>query len=160
MKHWLLLAALLPCRMALAQRQQAVFPPLLEASLQPVLSTTVVSNVAGVRYQYQLVHLNNDRIWLAPAWHGQAKLEPARRLFNPDAAGELDALLMNALNGVAAEGWELLEIRTATTPVEAVQKVERELRFNDPEQPVYKGTTSVQTSSETRYLFRRALPRP
>ncbi|GAB3293409.1 hypothetical protein GCM10027511_07360 [Hymenobacter humi] len=52
--------------------------------------------------------------------------------------GELDGLLLKAINEMAAEGWELLEIRAVSRPVEAVQKLERELQFNDPERPVYK----------------------
>ena len=156
MKHWLLWTALFPCHLALGQRAQPVFPPLPEASLQPTVSTTMVNNVPGVRYQYQLVHLDGNQIWLAPAWRGQTKLEPARKLFNYDIAGEVDGLLMNALNELSADGWELLEIRTATHPVEATQKVERDLQYNDPERPVYKSTTSIATSSQTRYLFRKA----
>ncbi|WP_345057184.1 hypothetical protein [Hymenobacter glaciei] len=59
----------------------------------------------GVRYQYQLLHLDNHRIWLALAWHGQTKLEPACQFINPNLTGELDALLMQTLNELAAAGW-------------------------------------------------------
>lgn len=156
MKHWLLWTALLPCHLALGQRAQTVFPSLPEASLQPTVSTTLVNNAAGVRYQYQLVHLDDSQIWLAPAWRGQIKLEPPRKLFNPNTTGELDGLLLNIMNELSADGWELLEIRTVTQPIQATQKVERDLQFNDPERPIYKGTTSIETSSQTRYLFRKA----
>ncbi|GAB3575792.1 hypothetical protein [Hymenobacter daeguensis] len=141
----------------MGQRAQTVFPPLPEASLQPTLSTTVVNNAAGVRYQYQLVHLDGSQIWLAPAWRGQTKLEPSHKFLNLNLTGELDGLLLNTLNELSAAGWELLEIRTATQPVLATQKVERDLQFNDPERPVYKGTTSIETASQTRYLFRKAM---
>ena len=158
MKYPLLWFALLMGPVALAQ-SYPMLPPLPEASLNATASTTTVSNAPGIRYQYQLVHLDNQRIWLAPAWRGQTKLEPTRKFLNPDAAGEIDGLLMQALNELAAEGWELLEIRTVVQPVEAVQKVERALKFNDPNTPVYTGTTSIETSSQTRYLFRRPLAR-
>ncbi|MBF9141223.1 hypothetical protein [Hymenobacter properus] len=158
MKTWLLWAALLPCRLAAAQVEHAaVVPPLPESSLHASVSTTTVHNVPGVRYQYQLVHFNNQQVRLAPAWHGQIKLEPARKLFNPDADAELDGLLLKTINELSAEGWELLEIRTETQPTSAVQQVERDLQFNDPQRPVYKATTSVSASSSTRYLFRKAL---
>jgi hypothetical protein len=157
MKHWLLWTALLPCHFALGQRTQVVLPPLPETSLQATSNITTVSNVAGVRYQYQLVHLDGNQIWLAPAWREQTKLEPSRKFLNYNMVGELDGLLMTTLNELSADGWDLLEIRTVTQPVEATQKVERDLQFNDPERPVYKGTTSIETSSQTRYLFRRAL---
>ena len=64
---------------------------------------------------------------------------------------------MQTLNELAAAGWELLEIRTVNQPVEVVQKLEKENKFNDPEKPVYTGTTSIATSSQTRYLLRKAL---
>ena len=159
MKLPLLCLALLTGPVALGQQAPA-FPPLPETSLMATTSTTTVRSEVGVRYQYQLVHLDNSRVWLAPAWRGQTKLEPARKFLNPDAAGDLDALLMQALNELAAEGWELLEIRTVSQPVEAVQKLKKELEFNDPNKPIYTSTTAIETSSQTRYLFRRALPRP
>ena len=157
MKYWLLFLTLLSGPLAMGQAMPPL-PPLPESSLQASTSTTTVTSVAGVRYQYQLVHLDNHQIWLAPAWRGQTKLEPARRFLNYEAQGELDGLLMTTLNQLAADGWDLLEIRSTTQPVEAVQKVERELQFNDPNRPRYTGTTSIATSSQTRYLFRRALP--
>ena len=159
MKLALLCLGLLVGPVALAQRP-AVLPPLPETSLLATTSVTAVPNEPGVRYQYQLVHLDNSRIWLAPAWRGQTRLEPANRLFNYNLASDVDGLLMQALNELAAEGWELLEIRTVTQPTEAVHKLEKENRFNDPERPVYTGTTSITTSTQTRYLLRRALPRP
>lgn len=159
MKFLFLCFALLPCRMAVAQPAPTpVIPPLPETSLQATSSTTTISNTPGVRYQYQLLHFDEREVRLAPAWHGQVKLESSRRLFNPDAAAELDGLLLTTINELTAEGWELLEIRSEIRPVEAVQKVERELQFNDPQRPVYKSTTSISTTSQTRYLFRRAQP--
>jgi hypothetical protein len=167
MKYWLLSLVLLSGPLAMGKAASPL-PPLPESSLQAATSTTTVTSVAGGRYQYQLVHLDNQQIWLAPAWHGQTKLAPARRFLNYEAQGELDGLLMTTLNQLAADGWDILEIRNTTRPVEAVQKVERELQFNNPNQPRYTGTTSIRTSSdrtssdrtssETRYLFRRALP--
>ena len=157
MKYWLLFLLLLSGPLAMGQAMHPL-PPLPESSLQTATSTTTVNSVAGVRYQYQLVHLDNQQIWLAPAWRGQTKLAPARWFLNYEAQGELDGLLMTTLNQLAADGWDLLEIRSTTRPVEAVQKVERELQYNDPNRPRYTGTTSIATSSETRYLFRRALP--
>ncbi|UOQ98372.1 hypothetical protein MUN81_02540 [Hymenobacter sp. 5317J-9] len=158
MKTWLLWAALLPARMAAAQSNHAsVIPPLPESSLQSSVSTTTVSSTPGVRYQYQLVQLDPWQVWLAPAWRDQIRLEPARKLFNPDSPGELDRLLLKTMNELAADGWELLEIRTEVRPTSAEQKVERDLQFNDPQRPVYKSTTSISTASHTRYLFRKAL---
>lgn len=145
--------------MAIAQQQHepSVLPPLPESSLQAAISTTIVSNAPNVRYQYQMVHLGRYEVWLAPAWHGQTKLQPRKNWLLYPEAGEVDALLMKALNEVAAEGWELVEIRTVSQPTGAVQKVERTLEHDDPNRPVYTGTTSITTSSETRYLFRKAL---
>ncbi|WP_035564774.1 hypothetical protein [Hymenobacter sp. IS2118] len=162
MRHWLLFAALLPCQLAVAQAgatlpPHTILPALPVASLQPTNSTTAVRSAAGVRYQYQLVHLDNRIIWLAPAWRGQTKREASRRLFNSNEVGELDGLLLKIINELSADGWELLEIQASTMPVEATQKIETELPFNDPTRPVYKGTTSIVTSSETRYLFRKAV---
>jgi hypothetical protein len=155
MKIALLCLALLAGPAAMAQRAP-VLPPLPETSLMATTTATTVRSEAGVRYQYQLVHLDNSRIWLAPAWRGQTKLEPARKFFNYDAVGEVDGLLMQTLNELAADGWELLEIQTVNRPLEAVQKLEKENKFNDPERPVYTGTTSISSSSETRYLLRKA----
>ena len=53
-------------------------------------------------------------LWLAPAWHGQTKLEASRRFFNSNEVGELDGLLLRTINELAADGWELLEIRTSS----------------------------------------------
>lgn len=160
MKPWLLWAALLPCRLAVAQSEHAsIIPPLPESSLQTTVNTTTVVSTPGVRYQYQLVHLDEWTVRMAPAWRGQTKLEPARKFLNPNIAGELDNLLLKTINELAAEGWELLEIRSESRPTSAEQKVERDLQYNDPQRPVYKGTTSISTSSQTRYFFRKALPR-
>ncbi|MFC7666980.1 hypothetical protein ACFQT0_05770 [Hymenobacter humi] len=88
MKNVLLwFAALLSCRVAAAQSipvppPLSVLPALPGTSMQLVVSTTTVSNAAGVRYQYQQVHLDDHRIWLAPAWRGQIKLEPTRKFLN------------------------------------------------------------------------------
>jgi hypothetical protein len=154
----LLLAALLPCRLAVSQSAHAPVPPLLpETSMRPTVTTTTLGNAAGLRYQYQLVHLESNCIWLAPAWRGQTKLEPARKFINYNFQGELDGLLMNTINELSADGWEFLEIRTAVRPVEATQKIEKDSRSTDPNSPVYTATTSFSTSSETRYLFRKAL---
>lgn len=159
MKPWLLWAALLPCRLAVAQSQHAgIIPPLPKSSLQASVSTTVVSSTPGVRYQYQLVHIDQWEVRLAPAWHGQTKMEPAHRFLNTNGPGELDGFLLKTINELAAEGWDLLEIRTESRPTGAEQKVERDLQFNDPQRPVYKGTTSISAVSQTRYLFRRELP--
>ena len=162
MKHWLLFAALLTYRLAAAQSgsatpPHAALPPLPESSPQPVMSSTAVTNAPSVRYQYRQVRLGDDRIWLAPAWRVATMQPLSRKLFNPNAAGELDELLLNTINELSADGWELLEIRALLQPTGAAQKLERRLLFSDPEQPVYEGTTTFSTSSETRYLFRKAL---
>ena len=158
MKIPLLCLALLAGPAALAQLAPA-FPPLPETSLVATIAATTVHNEVGVRYQYQLVHLTDDRVWLAPAWRGQIRLEPAQKFFNTNLAGDLDVLLMQTLNELAADGWELLEIRTINQPSHAVQELEKENKYNDPQRPVYTATTSIRTASETRYLFRRALPK-
>ena len=164
MKHsLLLLPLLLSCQLAAGQSAPGSYPdyvlaPLVESAMRRSESALVPVSAPGVRYQYQLVHLHNSEISLAPAWRGQTKLEPPRKFINPDFQSQLDGLLMNALNEIAADGWDLLEVHTVSQPVEAVHKVERELQFNDPNRPVYKGTTSISSTSHTRYLFRRALP--
>ena len=162
MKHLLLFAALLTGPAVAAQSRTplpplAALPALPETSMKPVMSTTTVANAPGVRYRYQQVHLDNGHIWLAPAWRGQTKLAPSRRLFNTEAVGELDGCLLQTINELAADGWDLLEIRSLSRPVEATQKIETALQFSDPNRPVYTGTTTFLTSSETRYLFRKAL---
>lgn len=159
MKIALLCLALLSGSAALAQHAPA-FPPLPDTSLQATTTATIVHSEAGVRYQYQLVHLTDDRVWLAPAWRGQTRLEPTHKFLNTNLAGDLDVLLMQTLNELAAADWELLEIRTVNQPAHAVQELEQENKHNDPQRPVYTATTSIRTSSETRYLLRRALPKP
>ena len=162
MKHLLLFAALLTGNVVAAQSRTALpplaaLPALTETSMQPVMSNTTVANTPGVRYRYQQVHLDNGRIWLASAWRGQTKLEPTRRLLNTEAVGELDGFLLQTINELAADGWDLVEVRSLSRPVEATQKIETALQFSDPNRPVYMGTTTFSISSETRYLFRKAL---
>ena len=110
-----------------------------------------------MRYQYQLLHLENNRVWLAPAWRGQLKLETKRSFFNDHFQGELNVLLMGVINELSAEAWEFLEIRTVSEPSSATQKTEKDPHPTDPNNPVYRTTTSISTSSQTRYLFRKAL---
>ncbi|OGX82831.1 hypothetical protein BEN47_18155 [Hymenobacter lapidarius] len=132
--------------------------PLPEISLQPTVSTTTIESTAGVRYQYQLIRPGFECIWLAPAWRGQIKLEPhRRRLFNSNFDGELEGLLMKTINELSADGWEFVEIRTESKSTGATQKIEKDSQSTDPTNPVYRATTSFSTSSETRYLFRKAL---
>jgi hypothetical protein len=159
MKHWILFAGLLTSLLAAAQ-SVPVPVPLPQTSLQPTVSTTTFSNTPGVRYQYQLVHPEPDCIWLAPAWRGQIKLEPRHGgLFTPNSnfEGELEGLLMKTINELSADGWEFVEIRTESKPSGATQKIEKDPKSTDPTNPVYWSTTSFHTSSETRYLFRKAL---
>ncbi|UOQ65742.1 hypothetical protein [Hymenobacter volaticus] len=157
MKHWLIVLTTLCLQQASAQ--SVPVPPLPEASLQPAVTATVLPPTNGVRYQYQSVRVENERrIWLVPAWQGNTKLEPRTKLFG-SVAGELDMLLMTTLNELASEGWELLEIRTASQPVKAKQTIETSLANNDPKQPTYTGTTTIDTEMQTRYLFRRPLPK-
>ena len=125
--------------------------------MSEVMSSTAVTNAPGVRYQYRQVRLGDDRIWLAPAWRGATMQPHSRKFFNPNAAGELDELLLNTINELSADGWELLEIRALSRPTGATQRIETALQFSDPNRPVYTGTTTFSTSSETRYLFRKAL---
>lgn len=159
MKHWILFAGLLTSRLAAAQSVPVPLP-LPKTSLQPIVSTTTFSNTPGVRYQYQLIHPESDCIWLAPAWQGQVKLEPRHGgLFTPNFnfKGELEGLLMKTINELSADGWEFVEIRTETRPTGATQRIEKDSQSTDVNKPVYKATTSFHTSSETRYLFRKAL---
>ncbi|SNC75714.1 hypothetical protein SAMN06265337_3018 [Hymenobacter gelipurpurascens] len=163
----LFLPAILGLRMAAAQQgppasktQPSPLAPLPEMALQPTMTTSVLPAAGGLRYRYQQVRAYNDEcVYLAPAWHGQSKLQPRKQsLFaGPDRA-ELDALLLSTLNELAEDGWELVEIQSSALPIRATQKVETELAYNDPNRPVYTGTTSIETRTQTRYLFRKPLP--
>lgn len=161
LKATLLLAALLVSGAASAQKTISALPsPVPAADLRPTLSVTTLAPANGVRYEYQLVRLDNDsRVLLAPAWRGRTVLEPDTRLFKGTKPGEVDELLLQALNELSAEGWELLEIRTSERLTEATQKVETSLTFSDPNRPQYDGKTTYNSDSQTRYLFRRALVR-
>ncbi|TGD81424.1 hypothetical protein [Hymenobacter wooponensis] len=162
----LVLPAMLMLRLGAAQSQPAhekvpagPLPRLPETALQPVLMSTVLPPAAGQRYQYQIVRLYNDQcVYLAPAWRGQTKLQPPKQgLFSSPEPGEVDALLIGALNELAQDGWELVEIQTSAQPVKATQKIETALAYNDPQRPTYTGTTAIETLNQTRYLFRKAL---
>jgi hypothetical protein len=162
----LLLPAVLLLRLAIAQSpaQQAkspgaLLPSLPETALQPVLMSSVLPPAGGLRYQYQMVRLYGNRcVYLAPAWHGQTKLQPPKQgAFSSPDPGEMDALLVGALNELAQEGWELVEVQTSAQPIKATQKVETSLTFNDPQRPTYTGTTAIETLNQTRYLFRKPL---
>lgn len=158
----LLLPALLLLRVSVAQNRSASgLPQLPETALQPVISSTAIPLSNGMQFQYQLVRVYNDRcVYLAPAWHGQVKLEPLRRgLFSTPDPAEVDALLVGALNELAAEGWELLEVQTLVQPTAATQKVETSLPYNDPQRPAYTGKTAIETVTQTRYLLRRPVAR-
>ena len=158
MSYLLLLAILLTTsRLALAQSVPVPLP-LPETSLQTTVNTTALNNTPGVRYRYQLVHPDDNCIWLAPAWRGQVKLAPNRTFLNFNFQGELEGLLMRTINELAAEGWEFVEIRTESRPTGAMQKTEKDPKSTDPTNPVYLTTTSFHASSQTRYLFRQALP--
>ncbi|NVO30164.1 hypothetical protein [Hymenobacter lapidiphilus] len=161
LKSIILLTALLISGAAVAQQSQpALLAPVPAAAALPVLGVTPVAPANGVRYQYQLVRLDNDwRVIFAPAWRGQTALEPDTKLFRGAKTGEVDALLLQALNELSADGWELLEIRTSVQPVSATQKMETSLTFSDPNRPQYDGKTTYSSDSQTRYLFRRALLR-
>ena len=163
MKHWLLFAALLPCQLVAAQSSPASqplagLPPLPEAGMRPTVSTTVLSNAPGVRYQYQMLHFDSNCVWLAPAWRGRIKLEPRHSLFNNNYQGELEGLLVQTINEISADEWEFVEIRTESTPTGATQKTEKDSRSANPNDAAYTTTTSIYTHSQTYYLFRRALP--
>jgi hypothetical protein len=162
----LLLPAALMMRLAAAQsgphqiKSPAVpLPSLPETALQPVLMSTMVPPAGGLRFQYQMVRVYDNRcLYLAPAWHGQTKLQPLKQgLFANPEPGEVDALLLGALNELAQEGWELVEIHTSAQPLKATQKVETSLAYNDPQRPTYTGTTAIETLNQTRYLFRKPL---
>jgi hypothetical protein len=156
MKYRLLFASLWLGRLAAAQAVP-VPVPLPQTNMQPTVIITPMENMPGVRYQYQLVHPVSDCVWLAPAWRGQMKLEPARKFINTNFQGELEGLLMRTINELVAEGWEFVEIRTESIPYGATQKIEKSTQSADPANPIYLSTTSFHTSSDTRYLFRKAL---
>lgn len=155
-----LLLALLVYGPASAQKAQPPRPVQLPAS-QPVISVTPIAPANGVRYEYQLVRLDNDsRVLFAPAWQGRTVLEPdLRSLTRELRPGATEALLLHSLNALSAEGWELLEIRTSVQPVSATQTVETSLSFSDPNRPQYDSKTTYHSDSQTRYLLRRALAR-
>ncbi len=161
MKYLLLLVVLLGLHEAGAQpRPVPVLSALPATGPQPPVTTSLRSGDPGVRYEYQLVHQEDNRwIWLAPAWRGQTKLELRRSLFNASATAELDALLMQTFNGLAAEGWELLESCVISQPTQAKHDIDTSLSFNDPQRPKYSGTTTLESATHLRYLFRRPLPR-
>ncbi|QJX46194.1 hypothetical protein HMJ29_04275 [Hymenobacter taeanensis] len=161
-----LLPAVLALRLAAAQGQPhtgkapvAPLPNLPETALQPVLLSTVLPPAGGLRFRYQIVRLYNDRcVYLAPAWRGQTKLQPPRQgLFSSPEPGEVDALLVGAVNELAQEGWELVEIQTSAQPLQATQKVETSLAYHDPQRPTYTGTTTIEMLHQTRYLLRKPL---
>ena len=156
MKHLLLFATVLVCRVAVAQ-STPVLLPLPETGLQSMVNVTTFKNNPGVRYQYQLVYPDTYCVWLAPAWRGQTKLEPKRYMFNPNYVGELEVMLMQTINELSADGWEFVEIRTESRPTGATQKIEKEAQSTDAANPVYTATTSFHTNSKTRYLFRKPL---
>lgn len=161
-KSIILFAALSISGAAIAQKAgPALLAPMPAASMLPVLSVTSVAPANGVRYEYQLVRLDNDlRVLFAPAWRGRTVLEPdTRGLFTSAKPGEAEGLLLQALNELSADGWELLEIRTSAQLVGATQKVETSLTFSDPNRPQYDGKTTYNSDSQTRYLFRRPLSR-
>lgn len=151
--HWA--AAAQP---TVAERGMAL-PKLPDSALLPTVASVALPPANGERFQFQSVRVyDEEKIYLAPAWRGQTKLEPARKsIFSNADPGELDALLLTALNGLAEEGWELVEIQSVVQPTSATQKVETELTYNDPNRPSFKGTTSISTLTQTRYLFRRPL---
>ncbi|UYZ62839.1 hypothetical protein [Hymenobacter weizhouensis] len=168
LRFLLLLPALcvLPFAAATQTAPPAVVRPVSLAALpegtwQPVATSTILAAPAttSTRFQYQLLKVEDDeQAFLAPAWRGHTQLAPEQKnLFGRPKAGELDALVMQALNDLAAEGWELLEVYHLTQPVRATQKIETDLTFNNPNRPNYTGNTSIQSHTETRYLFRRPL---
>ncbi|MBT2556311.1 hypothetical protein J7E24_00785 [Hymenobacter sp. ISL-91] len=162
LKSTLLLLTLLVSGAASAQKAQpALLAELPAASPPPTTTVTTVAPANGVRYEYQLVRLDNDaRIFFAPAWEGRTVLEPDfRSLAREMRPGAAEVLLLNALNALSAEGWELLEIRTSERPVGARQTVETSLTFNDPNRPQYDTKTTYDSELQTRYLLRRALAR-
>lgn len=144
-------------------RPAPAFPALPEAALQPTATVTRTPGAAtGSRFQYQLLKMQNGQeAFLAPAWRGITRLEPdyvqnGRR--SEVVAGSLESKLMLALNELSLEGWELVEVYNLSQPVSARQSIETSLTFNDPNRPVYSGSTSIITYTETRYLLRRPLP--
>ncbi|MBB4599943.1 hypothetical protein HNQ93_000577 [Hymenobacter luteus] len=172
MKYSLLIAVFLALHSAAeAQTTEAkkvarpvpAFPTLPEAAMQPTATVTrAPGNPAGPRFQYQLLKIQNGQIAiLAPAWRGLTMLKPERiqkSLWTEIVPGSLDDKVMHTLNELTAEGWELLEVYNLSQPVGAQQSIETSLAFNDPNRPVYSGTTSITTYTETRYLLRRPLP--
>ncbi|SFQ22803.1 hypothetical protein [Hymenobacter arizonensis] len=158
MRYWLLITGLLMGRMAAAQTVPVPVPmPLPATNLQSTVNTTTLKDTPGVRYQYQAVYPDTYCVWLAPAWRGQTKLEPKRYMFNTNYRGELEGMLMQTINELSADGWEFVEIRTESRTTGATQTIEKEAQSIGANNPVYKATTSFHTSSETRYLFRKAL---
>ncbi|WP_139925617.1 hypothetical protein [Hymenobacter sp. DG01] len=172
MKYTVLLAVLLLLQSAAyaqatappkAARPVPAFPALPETAMQPTATVTRAPGTpAGTRFQYQLLKITDGQLAiLAPAWRGITKLEPERvqkGLWREAVPGSLDSKVMDVLNELSAEGWELLEVYNLSQPVSAKQSVETSLTFNDPNRPTYSGTTSITTYTETRYLLRRALP--
>ncbi|ALW84644.1 hypothetical protein AUC43_05840 [Hymenobacter sedentarius] len=156
MKVLLLFTCLMVARLAAAQAVP-VSLPFPESGRLCTVNTTAFKETPGVLYQYQLVSPGAYCVWLAPAWRGQIKLEPKRYMFNSNYFGELQVLLMQTINELSADGWEFVEMRTESWTTGATQKIEKDSKSTDANNPIYKATTSFHGSSETRYLFRKAL---
>ncbi|MET4105452.1 hypothetical protein [Hymenobacter sp. UYP22] len=144
-------------------RPMPAFPALPETALQPTATVTRPPGAAvSSRFQYQLLKMQNGQVaYLAPAWRGVTQLEPDRvqnGRRSEVVPGSLESKLMLTLNELSIEGWELVEIYNLSQPVSAQQSIETSLTFNDPNRPVYSGSTSINTYTETRYLLRRPLP--
>lgn len=143
-------------------RPVPAFPALPETAMQPTATVTRAPSAAGTSFQYQLLKMQNGQIaYLAPAWRGITQLEPDRVQSGRRSVvvtGSLEAKLMQTLNELSAEGWELLEVYNLSQPVSAEQEIVGSLRFDDPNRPVYSGSTSITTYTETRYLLRRPVP--
>lgn len=144
-------------------RPVPAFPALPETALQPAATVTRAPGAAaGTRFQYQLLKMQNGEVaFLAPAWRGITQLQPDRvqnGRRSEVVPGSLESKLMLTLNELSVEGWELLEVYNLSQPVSARQEISTSLTFNDPNRPVYSGSTSINTYTETRYLLRRPLP--
>ncbi|GGG29083.1 hypothetical protein [Hymenobacter glacieicola] len=138
-------------------------PSLPESALQPTVAITQAAAVSpGTRFMYQQIRaVNNEKAFLAPAWHGLLHLEPdvvQEKRRTSRVPGSLDVKVMQTLNELAEEGWELMEVYKLVQPVGAEQSITSALGFMEPTKRIVTGYTSINSYLETRYLLRRPLP--
>ncbi|MBX0291272.1 hypothetical protein K3G63_12540 [Hymenobacter sp. HSC-4F20] len=137
-------------------------PPLPTASLQPIVTVTQAAPAAtSTRFRYQRLTLRGStEAFLAPAWRGIVRLKPDKRkrdFLGNDKEWEVEALVMQTLNELIEDGWELVEVHNLVQPTGITQTVETKENSSNPERPTYVSSVVAGAYRETSYLFRRPL---